>query len=324
MAAQETNRLSLCRVMDAKSELDRASFLKTNRPSQSLFPVELSPLEAGRPELREALCDRRLMGVWELVRQHKAVATVATLRNCCDLDDSELQQALDRLVALKLLQPVAARGRRRAPGWRVARERLVVAMDLSDLALERELRNASLRIARTHFEEIVEAHGHADSNPNETWRFASSGTCFMTVEDLREFARRVRAVTEFVTLVSQRRTHKSTAGTLDAPAPNHAILIRIEPLHGRLLPTPDISFEPADRAKAHHAKMAVDLSPRERQVADALVGGLSRPKIAAHLGISSNTASTLAKRVYRKLGVRSRFELMSRMNGSRSGPSTDD
>lgn len=273
--------------------------------------MKLPPLDAACEELREALLDRRLMGVWELVRQQKEPATVASLRSRCDLDEAELQRCLDRLVALALVRPLAARGRRRVPGYRVTRQSLVVGMDLSDATLEQQLRDASLRVARTHFEELVEAHGHAGANPDSTWRFASCGAVCMTVEDLREFARRVRALTEFMTLVSGRRENAREAS--NAPASHHAILLRIEPLRGRVLPMPDIAFEPMERASRMADAPTNELSPREGQIAESLAQGLTRPQIASHLGISINTAATLTKRVYRKLGVRNRYELMARM-----------
>jgi DNA-binding NarL/FixJ family response regulator len=55
------------------------------------------------------------------------------------------------------------------------------------------------------------------------------------------------------------------------------------------------------------------LSPREFQVAKLLEAGRSRPAIAAELGLTANTVSSLSKIIYRKLGVRSRAELAVRM-----------
>ncbi len=52
------------------------------------------------------------------------------------------------------------------------------------------------------------------------------------------------------------------------------------------------------------------LSQREREVARLLVDGYSNLNIAAHLGISENTIRTYIRRLYRKLNVCNRIELI--------------
>lgn len=50
------------------------------------------------------------------------------------------------------------------------------------------------------------------------------------------------------------------------------------------------------------------LSEREREVLALLAQGMTKPRVAARLGISSHTVSSHAKAIYRKLGVRSQVE----------------
>lgn len=52
------------------------------------------------------------------------------------------------------------------------------------------------------------------------------------------------------------------------------------------------------------------LSRREREVAALLVGGYANLNIAAHLGISENTTRTYIRRLYKKLGVCNRIDLI--------------
>ena len=54
-----------------------------------------------------------------------------------------------------------------------------------------------------------------------------------------------------------------------------------------------------------------DLAPRERQVLEFLVQGLSYKEIAGELGISSSTVGTYVQRIYEKLHVSSRREIMA-------------
>lgn len=57
------------------------------------------------------------------------------------------------------------------------------------------------------------------------------------------------------------------------------------------------------------------LSEREAEVADGVGRGLSNKEIAAALHISPNTVKTHMRAIFEKAGVRSRFELISRMSG---------
>ncbi len=54
-------------------------------------------------------------------------------------------------------------------------------------------------------------------------------------------------------------------------------------------------------------------TPREKQVVDELLKGLSYKEIANVLGISSTTVNDHLKNVYRKLGVRTKAELMRKI-----------
>jgi DNA-binding CsgD family transcriptional regulator len=59
----------------------------------------------------------------------------------------------------------------------------------------------------------------------------------------------------------------------------------------------------------------VHLSPRERQVLLLLLGGDSRKEVAMKLKLSQHTVSDYLKEIYRKLGVVTRAELLSKFIG---------
>ena len=60
------------------------------------------------------------------------------------------------------------------------------------------------------------------------------------------------------------------------------------------------------------AAVAADLTPRERQILELLSDGLTMGQIATRLGISPRTVETHVAKVYRKLGVRTRVQAVSR------------
>jgi DNA-binding CsgD family transcriptional regulator len=57
---------------------------------------------------------------------------------------------------------------------------------------------------------------------------------------------------------------------------------------------------------------SLKLSPRERQIVECVLSGVdSEPEIAGQLAMSSRTVHTHVERLYRKLGVSSRSQLLA-------------
>lgn len=54
----------------------------------------------------------------------------------------------------------------------------------------------------------------------------------------------------------------------------------------------------------------VTLTPREREIADAILGAASNKAIAERLGISEQSVKNRLTSLYRKIGVASRLELV--------------
>lgn len=77
--------------------------------------------------------------------------------------------------------------------------------------------------------------------------------------------------------------------------------------------------EPAPPPESQDA-LDAGLGPREKQVLELLVDGYLYKEIAAELGITVNTVATYVRRIYEKLHVRSRREIISRRRGSGDRP----
>ncbi|MFT5353316.1 MAG: DNA-binding CsgD family transcriptional regulator [Polyangiales bacterium] len=58
------------------------------------------------------------------------------------------------------------------------------------------------------------------------------------------------------------------------------------------------------------------LTPRERHIVELLVSGRSTKQIASDAGLTVSTVNTYLKRVFAKLGVHSRVELVARVVGT--------
>ena len=57
------------------------------------------------------------------------------------------------------------------------------------------------------------------------------------------------------------------------------------------------------------------LTPREAQIAELVAQGLTSTEIGAALWITENTVKQALKRIYRKLKVSSRAEMVAQMSG---------
>lgn len=84
----------------------------------------------------------------------------------------------------------------------------------------------------------------------------------------------------------------------------------------RLMPSilrraPDVALRELRRAP---------LTPRERDVVGLLVAGSSTRAIASETGLTVSTVNTYLKRIFAKLGVHSRVELVARLAGAPAEP----
>lgn len=73
------------------------------------------------------------------------------------------------------------------------------------------------------------------------------------------------------------------------------------------------------RRKSHDVQSRLDRTPltkREKEVVSLLVSGASTRQIAEQTGLTVATVHTYLKRIYSKLGVHSRVELVARMVGT--------
>jgi len=81
----------------------------------------------------------------------------------------------------------------------------------------------------------------------------------------------------------------------------------------------DFFHRPAPSAVPSATVEEARLGPREQQVLDFLVAGLSYKEIASELGIKTPTVATYVQRIYEKLHVRSRREIIAFYRGAGDG-----
>ncbi len=104
------------------------------------------------------------------------------------------------------------------------------------------------------------------------------------------------------TFVNGRRVDVCTLGDGDRLQLGPAAILRLIYLNRD-------AVEDHERASARPPSEPLPLSPREMQVAELVVDGLTNPDIATELGISLRTVTTHLGNIYRRLDINSRAAL---------------
>ena len=259
---------------------------------------------------------------WEILRTARTAVAIAELAQSTGLERRVLQEHVDLLAKHGLVDAVRARKPRKSVGYRVSTERIVVTFDDGCADSVQRAMDSSESVRR-EFERCIEQFADPVFHPAVGVRFRQQSIQHFTKEDFAELRRRMLAVVEF--LAAPRPRPPQARGSLVNGIPpaafcNQAISIRLDPIIGKLRPLPAVWMTP--RSKLERAEPASAdktglpaLAPREREVALALAEGLTRAHVAERMQLSVHTVATLARRVYRKLGVSSQAMLAARLAG---------
>ncbi|MGB8331600.1 MAG: helix-turn-helix transcriptional regulator [Polyangiales bacterium] len=126
------------------------------------------------------------------------------------------------------------------------------------------------------------------------------------------------------------RQGRAVVGTLhleiagDAPAGNQLELLKwASRLYARGLDHAERLTDEGSRRPGEAVEQTLrraPLTPRERDVVSLLVAGSGTREIATETGLTVSTVNTYLKRIFSKLGVHSRVELIARMAGTATIP----
>lgn len=130
------------------------------------------------------------------------------------------------------------------------------------------------------------------------------------------------------------RQGRTVVGTLhleiagDAPAGNQLELLKwASRLYARGLDYAERLTDEGSRRPGEAVEQTLrraPLTPRERDVVSLLVAGSGTREIATETGLTVSTVNTYLKRIFSKLGVHSRVELIARMAGTATIPPRPD
>ena len=292
--------------------------------------METLELNLTDPRVSELMSDVVTIGAWEYLRRLGKPAPAEALAAATQLDLPSVHRALDRLVALGVARQLPASGRRKSPSYEVTVDALRVSCDFRR---DRALLERSAHALTDHALSLMPPDPFSESPaPKGHWRGYFITLAHLTLDEVAELRRRLTAVVEFTDMLARKRDAGQQAG--DPPLCNYGFTFRVEPLVRPALPLATIRFV-AERDKAWGKdpppvaeQPKSPLSDREYQVALALARGLNQREVAEQLGVKPSTVLTLTKRLYRKLRITRRAELVTRLQevygkGSDAGASGD-
>lgn len=283
------------------------------------------------PKLRAVLADVAMSQHWEVLRRAGRPLGVHELAEACGTSDAVAQRMLDSLVEARLAVRMKATAQRRKIVYRASSDRVVVAWDKENeehCAFLLQLR----RSIRAHSRSVIDRHDDLEARKlPDRYKYRGHASFSLTREEAAEMWKVMREAWEQITVIESRamkraakratRGHPHAAATdarhaADEPHAYH-VAMEMRPLKSPELPIADIGmFEKrtlANELKYLARSPSVVLTDREREIGDRLAAGETRPQVAKALGVSPNTIASATKRIYSKLGVRSRAEFVARM-----------
>lgn len=272
-----------------------------------------TPLKLGDPVMMRVLQDIPTMQRWEVLRRARRALSVADLASATKASLKSTQQSLDALVAAKLAEPRPASSRQRQVTYRVAVERLVLRWNRRDPADAAAWR-ALGEFMRNHSRKVQdEASGRPGAEQFAPFNFAGCVSVLLLDEDALRVRESFRAAYAMLADADQRARESRDP----ANAKPYHVSFNQQRLWELELPMAEFfvveeTFHGQEQRLLESGASRL-LSPRELEIARLLERGMTRPAIAAKLGITPNTVSSISKAVYRKLGVNRRAQLAERM-----------
>ncbi len=267
--------------------------------------IMLSKLDLSTPDVVEFISDFDALIVLEALRRAHAIASPRQLEGGTGLPADVIEAQLARLSAFGLVRRTRGARGRVSSGYSTSQDPLVLTFDPADP--QSALRTATVRLSLlSHAARIAAARSVARTTvgvlPMDAKQYASL---------MRSHDRVDQSLAEAKHVVGSGNGN----GNGNGRSPRYRVQMSVEPVASGTVALPTVMLmqrAEAGRMTERQAKPALrDLSTREREVAEALGGGSTKREIAEKLGVKFSTINTLVTRIYRKLGVTRRAQLVN-------------
>ncbi|MEY3144197.1 MAG: Bacterial regulatory protein luxR family [Planctomycetota bacterium] len=266
-------------------------------------------------ELVEVLGHVPTMQRWEILRRAPRPYTVAQLAEESRASCEAVQRSLDRLMDVNLVVRTKATKRMPRVTYASAMRRLVVTWS-KDSPEDRACRQAHVDSKRSWSKSTLDACSSYLDGPTGMQICIGGATSVQLLdEDAAAVTKGLHLV--YATLAAAEQRARTAPSGLAKP---YHLAFEFHETAVADLPMAEL-FITERESVSRCCEMVMGaaslvLSPRELEIARALVAGKLRPQIAADLGLAANTVATVSKRIYRKLGVSSRPALVARLHGA--------
>ena len=269
--------------------------------------MQQKTLSISDPGVMDALCSDDAMRIWHRLRLSPEPMSAVALASEIRAEIGAAHLALDLLEAAGMVRKLPARGTRRVISYEVAVPALVVL--IPDNWRQDELSTQLAAVfMRRHQDVIDRARRFVNIGKNE-WFFEQVTDVVLTKDEYEELYRLMNQVRRYVVELNARVRTPEQAQEV---SPAHVVQLRIAPLDGATPPIAEIRVvtrRGLELSQGDRALAPDNLGAREIEIARLLQTGLSRPEVAARLGISPQTVGTYCKRLFEKLGIRRAIEL---------------
>ena len=271
----------------------------------------------------ELLLHPELLGVWECMRRIGKPVSATSLAAAIALTPTDTQRWISKLIELGIAESLPARGRHRQVRYRLLHQSIRA---LCDFPTDQERVQETVRKVAGHVESRMGATPFGVKGKPNAWHGVFATLMHLNEDEVAELRKRLQGVTQYVSMLANRTSRRSDAS--DGLLCNYGFTFRVEPLPEPAMPTILIHFVRQDSPMHHEAQAIVPssapakLSRREYEVALALSRGRTIAETAVELGVSAGTVHTLSRRLYRKLGIRRRAELVNAMGHGSGGASS--
>jgi DNA-binding CsgD family transcriptional regulator len=268
-----------------------------------------SKLDLSTPDVVEFISDFDALIVLEALRRAHAIASPRQLEGTTGLSADVIETQLARLASFGLVRRTRGTRGRVSTGYSTSQDPLVLTFDPADP--QSALRTATVRLSLlSHAARIAAARSVARTTvgvlPMDAKQYASLMRSHDRVDESLAAAKHV---------VGSGNGNGNLNGNGNGRTPRYRVQMSVEPVASGTVALPTVMLmqrAEAGRMAERQERPAIrDLSARERQVAEALGGGSTKREIAEKLGVKFSTINTLVTRIYRKLAVTRRAQLVN-------------
>lgn len=280
-------------------------------------------LSASDPKVAAVLLDIATLKRWEVLRRSTTPLTAAELAAACGANHKSVQASIDLLVEAGFAVPVRATRSSPRAGFRSASTKVIIRLDHETEATMKASQEFLLvyREAREqHRRQLLDQVKSRADLPIRLRSVEATLTPTLTREESLEALEILSSAARALYAIENRARERGAALAPGDGLTSYCIFLQMRPLEHQELPMPQYEVWASDKLDKHIGKVAkapdAALSPADREIARRLAAGDKRPKIAADLGLNPHTLASATKRIYARLGVRSRAELAVRMRGA--------